>query len=57
MKIAMKITLEIPLSTALKLKKLAADFTNAASKDDPLIASIKFELKNRGIDITKIKIV
>ncbi len=53
----MKITLEIPLSTALKLKKLAADFTNAANKDDPLIASIKFELENRGIDLSKIKIV
>ena len=53
----MKITLEIPLTTAVKLKKLAADFTNAASKDDPLIAAIKFELENRGIDLSKIKIV
>jgi hypothetical protein len=53
----MKITLEIPLSTALKLKKLAADFTTAASKEDPLVAAIKHELETRGIDITKIKIV
>lgn len=53
----MKITIEMPIGTALKLKKLAADFTNAASKDYPLIASIKFELENRGIDLSKIKIV
>jgi len=53
----MKITLEVPFTTALQLKKLAADFNREVAAKDPLALALKTEIEKRGIDLTKIKIL
>lgn len=53
----MRVTLEMPLGTLLRIKALVKDLETKIASKDPLCLAIKTELEQRGVDLTKIKIV
>lgn len=50
----MKVTLEIPFSTAVRLRVLWTKLLDGIDKQDPKALAIQSELQQHGIDITKI---